>query len=75
MVLYQGRAYKTYRGMGSLGAMKKGSKDRYKQENIFISDKMVPEGVEGRVPYRGSASGILYQMGWRTKGWYGICRS
>ena len=62
MVLYRGRSYKTYRGMGSLGAMKKGSKDRYQQEGIFVSDKMVPEGVEGRVPYRGSASGILYQM-------------
>ena len=62
MVLYRGRAYKTYRGMGSLSAMKKGSKDRYRQEGIFVSDKMVPEGVEGRVPYRGSVSGILYQM-------------
>lgn len=62
MVLYRGRTYKTYRGMGSLGAMKKGSKDRYQQEDVFMSEKMVPEGVEGRVPYRGSASGILYQM-------------
>ena len=62
MVLYRGRAYKAYRGMGSLGAMKKGSKGRYRQEDIFISDKMVPEGVEGRVPYKGSASSILYQM-------------
>ncbi len=62
MVLYRGRAYKTYRGMGSLSAMKKGSRDRYQQENVFVSDKMVPEGVEGRVPYRGSAGGILYQM-------------
>ena len=62
IVLYRGRTYKSYRGMGSLGAMKKGSKDRYRQENIFMSNKMVPEGVEGRVPYRGSASGILHQM-------------
>ncbi|MDE0119269.1 MAG: IMP dehydrogenase [Bdellovibrionales bacterium] len=62
IVLYRGRAYKAYRGMGSLGAMKKGSKDRYRQENVFVSDKIVPEGVEGRVPYRGSASHILYQM-------------
>ena len=62
MVLYRSRAYKAYRGMGSLGAMKKGSKDRYLQENVFVSDKMVPEGVEGRVPYIGSAGGILYQM-------------
>ena len=62
MVLYRGRAYKAYRGMGSLSAMKKGSKGRYKQENVFSEEKIVPEGVEGRVPYRGSASGILYQM-------------
>ena len=62
MVLYRGRAYKSYRGMGSLSAMKKGSKGRYKQENVFSEEKMVPEGVEGRVPYRGSASGTLYQM-------------
>ena len=62
MVLYRGRTYKTYRGMGSLGAMKKGSKDRYNQKNTLMSDKMVPEGVEGRVPYRGSSSGILHQM-------------
>ena len=61
-ILYRGRTYKTYRGMGSLGAMKKGSKDRYRQEDVFFSDKMVPEGVEGRVPYRGSASMILHQM-------------
>ena len=62
IVLYRGRTYKSYRGMGSLGAMKKGSRDRYQQEGAFFSDKMVPEGVEGRVPYRGSASSILYQM-------------
>ena len=62
IVLYRGRTYKAYRGMGSLEAMRRGSKDRYRQENVFMSDKMVPEGVEGRVPYRGSASGILHQM-------------
>ncbi len=61
-ILYRGRTYKTYRGMGSLGAMKKGSKDRYRQEDILLGDKMVPEGVEGRVPYRGSASVILHQV-------------
>ena len=61
-ILYRGRTYKSYRGMGSLGAMKKGSKDRYRQEDILLSDKMVPEGVEGRVPYRGSAHIILYQV-------------
>ena len=62
MTLYQGRAYKTYRGMGSLGAMKKGSKDRYRQGNVLQTEKMVPEGVEGRIPYRGSATAIIYQM-------------
>ncbi len=61
-VLYQGRTYKVYRGMGSLGAMKKGSKDRYFQSDVDESDKLVPEGIEGRVPYKGSASGILHQL-------------
>jgi len=57
--IYQGRSFKVYRGMGSLSAMAKGSKDRYFQEN---SQKLVPEGVEGRVPYRGSLGDIVYQM-------------
>ena len=61
-ILYRGRTYKSYRGMGSLGAMQKGSKDRYKQAEITGSNKLVPEGVEGRVPYRGAAYKILYQM-------------
>ncbi len=61
-ILYQGRTYKLYRGMGSLGAMKKGSKDRYGQMDISDHDKLVPEGIEGRVPYRGSARGILHQL-------------
>ena len=62
MVLYRGRTYKVYRGMGSLGAMKQGSKDRYGQGDTFDSEKLVPEGIEGRVPYRGSANGILDQL-------------
>lgn len=62
MVLYRGRTYKVYRGMGSLGAMKKGSRDRYGQADVFDSEKLVPEGIEGRVPYRGSANGILDQL-------------
>ncbi|HGG57964.1 MAG TPA: IMP dehydrogenase [Nannocystis exedens] len=62
MVLYQGRSYKVYRGMGSLGAMKAGSKDRYFQSNVRDERKLVPEGIEGRVPYRGPLSGSLYQM-------------
>lgn len=61
-ILYQGRTYKLYRGMGSLGAMKKGSKDRYGQADITDHEKLVPEGIEGRVPYRGSARGILHQL-------------
>ena len=60
-VLYQGRTYKVYRGMGSLGAMKDGSRDRYAQDEM-IEDKLVPEGIEGRVPYRGLLSGVLYQI-------------
>ena len=61
MVLYQGRSYKVYRGMGSLGAMKKGSKDRYGQGGA-ADEKLVPEGIEGRVPYRGSLVSIVHQL-------------
>jgi IMP dehydrogenase len=61
-VLYQGRTYKVYRGMGSLGAMEKGSKDRYGQMDVSEIDKLVPEGIEGKVPYKGSASGIIHQL-------------
>lgn len=61
-ILYQGRTYKLYRGMGSLGAMQKGSKDRYGQVDVTDHDKLVPEGIEGRVPYRGTARGILHQL-------------
>ncbi len=59
--LFQGRSYKSYRGMGSLGAMEKGSKDRYFQDSSD-ADKLVPEGIEGRVPYRGPLSGIIHQL-------------
>ncbi len=61
-ILYRGRTYKIYRGMGSLGAMKKGSKDRYAQEDVLNLSKLVPEGIEGRVPYRGSVNAILDQL-------------
>jgi len=61
-ILYQGRTYKVYRGMGSMGAMQQGSKDRYGQMDVTDHDKLVPEGIEGRVPYRGSARGILHQL-------------
>ncbi len=60
--LYQGRSYKSYRGMGSLGAMAQGSKDRYFQESENAVDKLVPEGIEGRVPYKGALSVIIHQM-------------
>src|SRR5690606_1247812 len=59
--LYQGRSYKSYRGMGSLGAMQQGSKDRYFQDTSD-ADKLVPEGIEGRVPYRGPLRGIVHQL-------------
>ena len=59
--LYQGRSYKSYRGMGSMGAMAKGSSDRYFQENTS-SDKFVPEGIEGRVPYKGSLAAVVHQL-------------
>ncbi len=61
-VIYQGRAYKIYRGMGSLGAMVKGSADRYGQGEVREAEKLVPEGIEGQVPYRGSLSENIYQL-------------
>ncbi|NPV03353.1 MAG: IMP dehydrogenase [Syntrophaceae bacterium] len=61
-VLFQGRSYKVYRGMGSLEAMKEGSRDRYMQDDIESSLKLVPEGIEGRVPFRGSLSNSIYQL-------------
>jgi IMP dehydrogenase len=61
-VLFQGRSYKVYRGMGSLAAMAQGSKDRYGQMDVTDDEKFVPEGIEGRVPYKGPASGIIYQL-------------
>ncbi|MFD2180547.1 IMP dehydrogenase [Rhodoplanes azumiensis] len=60
--LYQGRSYKTYRGMGSVGAMARGSADRYFQQDIKDSLKLVPEGVEGQVPYKGPAGAVLHQL-------------
>ncbi|MGQ0442088.1 MAG: IMP dehydrogenase [Methylophilaceae bacterium] len=60
--LYQGRSYKSYRGMGSIGAMQKGSSDRYFQESNGNADKLVPEGIEGRVPYKGSVLAVIHQL-------------
>jgi IMP dehydrogenase len=68
--VYQGRQFKVYRGMGSLAAMAKGSKDRYFQED---NKKLVPEGVEGRVPYRGPVSETIYQMTGGVRAGMGYC--
>jgi IMP dehydrogenase len=62
VILYQGRSYKSYRGMGSVGAMARGSADRYFQQEINDKMKLVPEGVEGRVPYKGSVSNVIHQL-------------
>ncbi len=77
VILYQGRSYKSYRGMGSLGAMADGAADRYFQDSSANVDKLVPEGIEGRVPYKGSVLGILYQLcgGVRASMGYCGCRS
>jgi IMP dehydrogenase len=61
-VLFQGRTYKVYRGMGSLEAMKQGSRDRYFQAHVESEAKLVPEGIEGRVPYRGPLSVMIFQL-------------
>lgn len=76
-ILYQGRTYKTYRGMGSLGAMKQGSKDRYFQGDVDSDVKLVPEGIEGRVPFRGSLSNNIHQLmgGLRAGMGYTGCRT
>jgi IMP dehydrogenase len=75
--LYQGRSYKSYRGMGSLGAMQKGSSDRYFQDAEMNADKLVPEGVEGRIPYKGPATAIVLQLmgGLRASMGYTGCRT
>jgi IMP dehydrogenase len=72
LVLYQGRTYKVYRGMGSLGAMEAGSKDRYGQEKVE-SKKLVPEGVEGRVPYKGPLSASIHQLIGGLRSGMGYC--
>jgi IMP dehydrogenase len=61
-VLFQGRSYKSYRGMGSLAAMQQGSSDRYFQDNEHDAEKLVPEGIEGRVPYKGSVLAVIHQL-------------
>jgi IMP dehydrogenase len=73
VVLYQGRSYKTYRGMGSLGAMRAGSSDRYFQGDLEEASKLVPEGIEGRVPYKGSLSNSIYQLMGGLRAGMGYC--
>ncbi|MFM1906920.1 MAG: dehydrogenase [Pseudomonadota bacterium] len=76
VILYQGRSYKSYRGMGSIGAMQQGSADRYFQESTTgnpNADKLVPEGIEGRVPYKGSMVAIVYQMAGGVRASMGYC--
>ncbi|HEX8266236.1 MAG TPA: IMP dehydrogenase [Pyrinomonadaceae bacterium] len=76
-ILYQGRTFKSYRGMGSIGAMRKGSKDRYGQEGTISEQKLVPEGIEGRVPYKGTLADMVTQLvgGLRSGMGYTGCRS
>ena len=73
VILYQGRSYKSYRGMGSLGAMAEGSADRYFQDNASETEKLVPEGIEGRVPYKGNLQAILYQLMGGLRSAMGYC--
>ncbi len=77
VILFQGRSFKTYRGMGSIGAMREGSRDRYAQELTEIESKLVPEGIEGRVPYKGTLADMVTQLvgGLRAGMGYTGCRN
>jgi IMP dehydrogenase len=77
VILFQGRSFKTYRGMGSIGAMREGSKDRYAQETTEMESKLVPEGIEGRVPYKGTLADMVTQLvgGLRSGMGYTGCRT
>ena len=72
-ILYNGRKYKTYRGMGSLEAMQQGSKDRYMQSDVEDAKKLVPEGIAGRVPYKGTLSEVFYQLAGGLRSGMGYC--
>ena len=72
-LIYQGRSFKAVRGMGSIGAKQKGSKERYRQGNVTESDKLVPEGIEGMVPYRGKLSPYVYQLCGGMRSGLGYC--
>ncbi len=74
-IIYEGRTFKVYRGMGSVGAMQKGSKDRYGQGNVSDPKKLVPEGIEGRVPYKGNLSGYVFQLVGGLRAGLGYCGS
>jgi IMP dehydrogenase len=78
LILYQGRSFKEYRGMGSIGAMRRGSRDRYFQDEFNLdapggSDKLVPEGIEGRVAHKGSVAGLIYQLVGGLRAGMGYC--
>jgi IMP dehydrogenase len=78
LILYQGRSFKEYRGMGSLGAMRRGSRDRYFQDEFDLeggraNDKLVPEGIEGRVAHKGSAQAVVYQLVGGIRAGMGYC--
>jgi IMP dehydrogenase len=77
IILYQGRSFKAYRGMGSIAAMKEGSKDRYGQDGEALESKLVPEGIEGRIPYKGSLAAMVTQLvgGVRSGMGYTGCRT
>lgn len=77
LILFQGRSFKTYRGMGSIGAMREGSRDRYSQESADTENKLVPEGIEGRVPYKGTLADMVTQLigGLRAGMGYTGCRT
>ena len=78
MILYQGRSFKEYRGMGSLGAMRRGSRDRYFQDEFDLdaddgSEKLVPEGIEGRVAHKGSVAAMIHQLVGGLRAGMGYC--
>jgi len=79
VILYQGRSFKEYRGMGSIGAMRRGSRDRYFQDEFDLdatdrtAEKLVPEGIEGRVPHKGSVAGLIYQLVGGLRAGMGYC--
>ena len=72
-VLFQGRTFKTYRGMGSMGAMETGASDRYSQETVIQPSKLIPEGIEGRVPYKGPLEAMILQLVGGLKSGMGYC--